>query len=324
MTARRRRELTAGQRLGLYGAVLAALFALSFAVAGQVVPDGAAAARADARTTQEPGGHGEGEPSAGGHGAGSDEEAAEPPGAAHVRGLALEQDGLLLGPVDAPGEAGRAGTLSFTVTTADGEAVTDFATAHEKKLHLVVVRTDGALFRHVHPTMSADGVWSLPWAWEEAGSYRVLVDLVPERTGQGVTLGRTVEVAGEVGPRPAERAASSATVDGYTVTLDGALEAGGESVLTARVLRDGEPVTDLEPYLGAFGHLVVLRAGDLGYLHVHPEDRPDGAAPGPGEVSGPEVTFVTSAPTPGRYLLYLDFKVDGEVRTAHLVLDAPA
>ncbi|GGM42476.1 heavy-metal-associated domain-containing protein [Promicromonospora citrea] len=335
MTASRRREITAAQRLGLFGAGLAALFALSFAVAGLVVPDGAAAAWADAPTAQESGGHAGDAPVTGDHGGPGADGAAEAgagthggDGAAHVRGLGLEQDGLLLGPVGAPGGTGRAGVLSFEVTTADGEPVTDFATEHDKKLHLVVVRSDGALFRHVHPTMSDDGVWSLPWTWAEAGTYRVLADFVPERTGENVTLGRTVEVAGDLVPVPTASGTASGTesdtVDGYTVTLDGALVAGGESVLTARVTRDGEPVTDLEPYLGAFGHLVVLREGDLGYLHVHPEAQPDGAEPRPGEASGPEVTFVTSAPTPGRYLLYLDFKVDGEVRTAHLVLDAPA
>jgi hypothetical protein len=94
-------------------------------------------------------------------------------------------------------------------------------------------------------------------------------------------------------------------------------------MLTATVTKDGEPVTTLEPYLGAYGHLVALRDGDLAYLHVHPE----GDEPQPGSTSGPDVEFMTEAPTPGRYLLYLDFKVDGEVRTASFVLDtgeAPA
>ena len=50
--------------------------------------------------------------------------------------------------------------------------------------------------------------------------------------------------------------------------------------LTARVTRDGEPVTDLEPYLAAYGHLVALREGDLAYLHVHPDGEPgDGVTP---------------------------------------------
>ena len=55
-------------------------------------------------------------------------------------------------------------------------------------------------------------------------------------------------------------------------------EPGQESELTLSVSRDGRPVTDLQPYLGAYGHLVVLRDGDLAYLHAHPVDEADGAS----------------------------------------------
>ncbi|WP_423464749.1 heavy-metal-associated domain-containing protein [Promicromonospora sp. MS192] len=323
--------MNAPQRLGLYGGGLAALFAVTFAVAGAVVPDGTvaawSAAGGDGAQHAAPvgvgGGPDDGAHGGSGAGAGSGSGAGAHGGSdtdAHagtpVRGLSLEQDGLLLGPVRAPDAVGEEGTLSFTVT-ADGAAVTDFATEHDKELHLVVVRSDGAGFRHVHPTMAADGTWSIPWAWDEAGSYRVYADFVPAATGENVTLSRTVDVAGRAPAEPATRVSASDTVDGYTATLTGDLGTEGDSVLTARITQDGEPVTGLEPYLGAYGHLVALRAGDLAYLHVHPE----GAEPAPGSVSGPDVTFVTSAPTPGRYLLYLDFKVDGVVRTAHLVLD---
>ncbi|MEV0890875.1 heavy-metal-associated domain-containing protein [Promicromonospora sp. NPDC050262] len=313
--------MNAPQRLGLYGGGLAALFAASFAVAGAVVPEASvvawsAAAGADGPDGMEmaggDAGHGDtgGEAPAGAHGP-------DGAGPAPVRGLSLEQDGLLLSPVTVPDEVGERGTLSFVITRADGAAVTEFATEHDKELHLVVVRSDGERFRHVHPTMSPDGVWSMPWTWDEAGTYRVLADFVPEATGENLTLGRTVDVAGRFDVRPATAVSASDTTDGYTATLTGDLSASGESTLTATVTRDGEPVTDLEPYLGAFGHLVALRAGDLAYLHVHPE----GHEPEPGAVSGPDVTFRTEAPTPGRYLLYLDFKVDGDVHTARFVLD---
>ena len=73
----------------------------------------------------------------------------------------------------------------------------------------------------------------------------------------------------------------------------------------------------VEPYLGAFGHLVALRDGDLAYLHVHPH----GDAPTAGQTSEPDIVFEAIAPTPGRYLLFLDFQVDGQVHTAPLVLD---
>lgn len=94
--------------------------------------------------------------------------------------------------------------------------------------------------------------------------------------------------------------------------MDGDLKAGAASELTLSVSKDGKPVTDLEPYLGAYGHLVALRSGDLAYLHVHPHDgRP-----------GPEVSFTATAPSTGTYRLFLDFKHDGEVRTAAFTVHA--
>src|SRR5699024_11976515 len=81
---------------------------------------------------------------------------------------------------------------------------------------------------------------------------------------------------------------------------------------------NGAPVSELEPYLGAFGHLVALRDGDLAYLHVHPH----GEVPAAGETSGPDIVFEATAPTSGRDLLYLDFQVAGQVHTAPLVLAA--
>ncbi|WP_369372435.1 heavy-metal-associated domain-containing protein [Promicromonospora sp. Populi] len=309
-------RMNAPARLGLYGAGLAALFAAAFVVAGAVVPESSVAAWSavesdDADHADEPAG------SDGMAGMGEGDEVHGGSEPTPVRGLSLEQDGLLLSPVRAPDEVDEAGTLSFSITSPDGAAVTRFETEHDKELHLIVVRSDGALFRHVHPTMSADGVWSLPWTWDDAGSYRVFADLVPEATGQNVTLSRTVDVAGDVSSQPATSESTAATIDGYTATLTGDLSASGDSMLTVTVTKDGEPVTGLEPYLGAYGHLVALREGDLAYLHVHPE----GAEPEPGSTSGPDITFMTEAPTPGRYLLYLDFKIDGEVRTAPFVLD---
>jgi hypothetical protein len=299
--------MNAPQRLGAYGAGLAALFVAAFVVAGAVVPQSTVAAWSGAPQDQK---HEEPEMDM------SETAGATTP----VHGLALEQDGLLLSPVSAPDEVDDAGMLSFSITTADGVAVTDFETAHDKKLHLIVVRADGSQFRHVHPTMSADGVWSIPWTWAEAGTYRVFTDFVSATTGENLTLSRTVDVAGPFSPKPATAVSASDTVDGYTATLTGDLSANGSSMLTATVTKDGEPVTTLEPYLGAYGHLVALRDGDLAYLHVHPE----GDEPAPGSTSGPDVEFMTEAPTPGRYLLYLDFKVDGEVRTAQFVLDTGA
>lgn len=117
---------------------------------------------------------------------------------------------------------------------------------------------------------------------------------------------------GTLRPTPPPEPATATTVDGYDVTLEGDLVAGGESTLTLSVSKDGDPVTDLQPYLAAYGHLVGLRSGDLAYLHVHPDGEPgDGRTK-----AGPGITFHAQVPSVGNYRLYLDFRHEGVVRTA--------
>ncbi|WP_205324583.1 hypothetical protein [Glycomyces sp. YM15] len=292
--------MNTGTRLGLYGGGLAVLFAAAFGTAAALMPDDAAD---DWNEQSKDAGH------EAGHGSGDG-------AATAVRGLSIEQDGYLLSEISAPTSTGAAGELAFQITGADGRPLTDYTVSHEKELHLIVVRSDGTHFRHVHPERGDDGTWSLPWTWDAAGSYRVYADFVPE-DGEDLTLTRTVEVAGEYGPEIATEPTLVSEVDGFTVTLEGDLSAGASSEVTASVTRDGQPVHELEPYLGAFGHLVALRQGDLAYLHVHPE----GAAPQAGDLSGPGVTFATEVPTEGRYFLYFDFQVAGQVHSAAFVVE---
>jgi hypothetical protein len=226
-------------------------------------------------------------------------------------GLASSEDGYTFTIADPTPEAGR---FSFTITGPDGKPVTAFDVEHEKKLHLIVVRRDTAGFRHVHPEPAPDGSWSVPLSLPAAGSYRAFADFAPTG-GKPMTLGADLSVAGNYQPAtyPPSR---TAQVDGYTVQLAGDLTAGKTSPLTLSVFRDGAPVTDLQPYLGAYGHLVALRGGDLAYLHVHPEGEPgDGKTP-----AGPQVNFAAEVPSTGTYRLFLDFKHGGVVRTAEFTL----
>jgi hypothetical protein len=237
-----------------------------------------------------------------------------------MNGLSIEQSGYRLSRIHAPAQIGDDGQLSFQLLGPDGKPVTEYAASHERDLHLMVVRADGAEFSHVHPGLdTSNGTWSLPWTWRKAGTYRVFIDVLPAGGGEdhALTLTRTVHVAGAFEPEAPEET-STDTVDGFEAVVSGSLVAGGGSDLTISISRDGEPVTSLEPYLGAYGHLVALREGDLGYLHIHPE----GQDPQPGQTSGPDVSFMAHAPTPGKYLLYLDFQVDGQVYSARFVLEA--
>lgn len=224
-------------------------------------------------------------------------------------GLQVSEGGYTLRLAEQVLDAGRGVALSFRVDGPDGEPLTAYDVDHEKRLHLVAVRRDGTGFQHVHPTMAPDGTWTTALDLTPGG-WRVFADFNP--TGAtGLTLGADLSVAGDHAPVPPPPESTTTRVGRYTITLEGMLTAGEASTLTLRVSRDGAPVTDLEPYLGAYGHLVALREGDLAYLHVHPEET--------GE-AGPQVPFVAEVPTAGRYRLYLDFKHGGVVRTAALVV----
>ncbi|GAA2863662.1 hypothetical protein Acy02nite_72560 [Actinoplanes cyaneus] len=241
----------------------------------------------------------------------------EPTGQAAVAvglpaGLQVTQDGYRLQPISAELGTGAPQPFRFRILEPDGAPVTGYTTSHDKDLHLIVVRRDLAGFQHVHPTLAADGTWSIPLAVAAPGQYRVFADFQPAGHTGGLVLGVDVPAPGDYRPRPLPTVQRETTVDGYTVTLTGDLTPGGSSKLTLAVSKDGTPVTDLQPYLGAYGHLVALREGDLAYLHVHPDGEPgDGRTQ-----AGPDVVFHAEVPSAGNYRLYLDFRHAGTVRTA--------
>ncbi|MFD1152048.1 hypothetical protein [Saccharothrix hoggarensis] len=291
-------------KLSAYGAVLAL-------VAGGAWAAGSAVGPLSVETA--PGGH-DGTSGAEGAGHGDDHGATVAEAADQPAGLASSRGGYTLTPTDTTLTTGPH-SFSFRITGPDGAAVTGFDVEHDKRMHLIVVRRDTSGYRHLHPEMAADGTWTAPLDLAEAGSYRVFADFKP--TGaEAATLGVDVAAAGLFEPR---RHAPSrvAEVDGYQVRLDGDLTPGKASPVRLTVSRDGKPVTDLQPYLAAYGHLVALREGDLAYLHVHPE-----GAPGDGRTAaGPEVAFVAEVPSAGSYRLFLDFQHDGVVRTAEFTVD---
>ncbi|MFC4127586.1 hypothetical protein [Nocardia rhizosphaerae] len=237
-------------------------------------------------------------------------------GPATPGGLLITQGGYTLDLDTTVAEPGAI-DFRFRVLGPDGAAVTEFDPIHDRELHLIVARRELTGFWHVHPVREADGTWAIRLELPEAGAYRVFADIAPHALGRTITLGADLAIAGHYAPQPVPAVGRTATVDGYEVTVDGDLRTAGD-LLTLTVRKDGVPVTDLQPYLAAFGHLVVLRAGDLAYVHVHPNGEPgDGRTP-----AGPEITFHTAVPGPGTYRLFLDFRHDDVVRTAAFTLTA--
>jgi hypothetical protein len=225
--------------------------------------------------------------------------------AMQVRGLSVADKGLRLAVADEAFARGQAKPLRFRIVDENGVVVRDFDVEHTKRMHLIVVRRDLTNFQHLHPVQQPDGSWTTPLRLDTAGSYRIFADF--SHDGEPLTLASDLRVDGpatlESLPRPAF---SVRTDDGYEVRLHSrAARAGEEAELAFTVLRGGKPV-EVQPYLGANGHLVALREGDLAFLHVHPTEG---------------VRFQSTFPTTGRYRLFLQFKHAGHVHTAAFTED---
>ena len=277
------------RNLTIFAAALALLFGTG-AAAGRLIDPGASGGEAAAHdNTSE-----EMESTTGEH----TEMAVDP-----VRGLAVAEHGLRVVVEDPELRSGALERLRFRVVDERGATVRDFDVEHTKRMHLIVARRDLTGFQHLHPEMAADGTWSTPLELNEAGSYRLFADF--SHDGEATTLASDLRVDGpaDLVPLPAPRP-TAVSDGGYDVRLDsGAARAGEEAELRFTVTKDGRPVAT-EPYLGADGHLVALRDGDLAFLHVHPTD-----------AAGDSIGFEATFPTTGAYRLFLQFKVDGKVQT---------
>ncbi|MER7515044.1 hypothetical protein [Streptomyces sp. NPDC126499] len=227
-------------------------------------------------------------------------------------GLQVSDGGYTLA-LETPTPALGRSTLKFSIKDTAGRKVTAFTTEHGKELHFIVASRDLTVFRHLHPEKAPDGTWTVDADLPAAGAYKAFADFKPAVKGaKGITLGVDLAVPGAYAPKPMPPVSPTAEVDGYQVRLGGTLDPGKAGELRLTVTKAGRPVTDLEPYLGAYGHLVALREGDLAYLHVHPNEG------GP----GPDVSFTATAPSSGTYRLFLDFQHEGKVRTAAFTVRA--
>lgn len=288
--------MNAGAKLAAYGLVLAGMIGGGAAIGATVGP-----IETGARGAEHGGGH-----------AGDGPEATPATRDLPAGGLLVSQDGYTFDPATRSLDAGRTNRFSFTIAGPGGQPLKEYERLHDRELHLIVVSNDLAQFHHVHPTRDERGTWSIDLPPLQPGAHRAYADFQP-RNGEQLTLGVNLTVPGLV-PAPTKLGERhTVEVDNYQVTLSGDPQPGVDSEVTITVRRDGAVVTT-EPYLGAAGHLVAIRDGDLAYLHVHPLD----------DVPAGPVRFAVEVPSAGTYGMYFDFSVDGVVRTAAFttVIDA--
>jgi hypothetical protein len=221
-----------------------------------------------------------------------------------------------------PRRGGGITGLSLAVRDPEtGERVPGLLDVHERPFHLFILSRDLTFFAHVHPELRQNSALDLKQALEP-GQYILVADFLPAG-GTPQLVQRAIVTPGYAGPlfQPAPALTPGPrdqVVDGLRIAIETAVpvRAQRESLISFRVsdAGSGAAVSDLEPYLGASGHLLVVNADATSALHAHPE----------GSVtSGPVLTFGPVFPSPGRYKMWVQLQRKGRVVTAPFVIDVP-
>jgi hypothetical protein len=226
--------------------------------------------------------------------------------------------------------AGRPFRLRLVVRDPDTQEITkSFATVHEKIFHLFVLSLDLNHYEHVHPQQQPDGSFTLDLTVPREGFYKLYADFLPDG-GTPQVLPRPLVTGGFAGDIESSRARLTPdrdltrAVDGMKVTLTlgrGGLVAGRDEKFSYRLTdaATGAPVTDVEPYLAAWGHSLVMSEDTENFVHAHPMEMLPETIVGGG---GPNLTFKALLPKPGNYRIWTQIKRHGAVSTVMFTVNA--
>lgn len=227
--------------------------------------------------------------------------------------------------------------LTYKIKNDKGEVLKQFEIAHEKIMHFIAVRSDLQDFQHLHPTYNkSTGEFSVQITFPNDGPYRLFPDFTPGADNPQklpVTVFSDVEVGDKTRYKAHSITADTQTKKAYgdyqvAFTVPKA-ETQEEFTYTILVEKNGQPVTDLEKYLGALGHSVILKEGTLDFIHTHALENTAG---GHGQTaqhsstttntSGPAIDFSTTLPEKGLYKIFTQFQHSEKVQTVDYVVRA--
>lgn len=218
--------------------------------------------------------------------------------------------------------------FKYSIIDDQGNTLKDLDVVHEKVMHFIVVRKDLANFQHVHPEFdSGTGEFTLSnLTLSTDGEYRLFADFTPTASQMGpngdklpVTIYQDIRVGNLANykSQPIGSSERSKTFDGYQVTLipdSSSIASSADISFDFEIKKAGKLVTNLEKYLGALGHTVVLREGDLQFIHAHATQ----------EITDPQtgkVNFVVTFPEAGNYKLFSQFQHEGKIITSNFVVN---
>jgi hypothetical protein len=225
-------------------------------------------------------------------------------------------------------KAGEEVTLNFTLLNAQTkQVVKELDIVHEKVLHLIIVSKNLAYFDHIHPEMNSDGSLSVKTKFANGGTYVLYSDVTPKGEKHNEVFPIQLMVDGPPVKDIPLLSSTSFRVDGYTATLKSEpaeLKVNTSAELTVSLSKDSKEVINLQNYLGALGHMVVISEDTEQYLHVHPMESGDKDHEGHNMKSeggaSNTVIFHTNFTKPGTYKVFAQFNPGGKILTTNFVV----
>lgn len=235
-----------------------------------------------------------------------------------------------LGPADVSLEthpeslrAGVPTTLAIKLAEKDGSPA-KLGIEHEKILHVIIIGADMQSFAHVHaddgralsPQEINSSSFEIKHTFPKAGEYVVAVDYLHGLVHESRQF--RVNVGADTVPRVGTYT-SPARFGGYDVEFGySAPLVGDVATLRYTIRKNGSPVTDLVPYLGAAMHVAIIKNDLSEFVHTHGEVHPPGYVPPttlknhqhspPPARFGPTVEAHAVFPNPGLYTVFGEFK----------------
>ena len=213
--------------------------------------------------------------------------------------------------------AGEKVKMSFEPLDSESDSLVSLQKIHEKDMHLLIVNSDLSYFCHLHP-LEVNHCYVQEHRFPYAGNYHLFVDCFPEGSEQLLSR-HNVKVTGapvESCALPDEETAWER--GGYKLFIPEnqlPLKAGKMLEITLSLENGKRPLKDLDYYLGALAHVVIISEDIKEFLHVHPMES---------DTMGPEIKLHTTFPHPGKYKMFIQFNHQDKIHTASLVLNVVA
>ncbi|MFD0696093.1 hypothetical protein ACFQZT_18640 [Paenibacillus sp. GCM10027628] len=208
--------------------------------------------------------------------------------------------------------------ITIRIQDETGHPINKFDINHEKQMHLIIVNKKLSYFEHIHPEYKGNGIFEISTKFPSGGEYKLFADYVPSGS-VATTQSNWVSVEGNEALADSIKPDKDLmkTVGDKEVTLSyDHLMAGKDVNLNFHFVdtKSKQPITDLQPYLGAIGHVVIISEDTNEYLHVHPINETD---------KGPEAKFMTSFPKSGVYKIWGQFKENDKTFIVPFVVKVP-